>query len=250
MYKQTINKASGFSLIELVIVIVVVAIALPFVMQGLYEGVRAIILPPQVDRPFLLASEQLEVIRNSGYWIDDIDTQVPQFPGNPYDLAESWKSRLDADNRSFSSAVNGKVEVTYLKGAALAPFSGAQFDGNEKREKRKIRITVTLDGKTGVIDTYQMTYPTEARLLAILRRIKLALLQYQYNNAGSYPLSLSSLVPTYLPELPNNPYTITQAKVTHLEEILDYSFSNVSGIRTLLANSHPTATYPSLTLIW
>ena len=77
---------------------------------------------------------------------------------------------------------------------------------------------------------------------------------YASDNSGAYPATsnfATALIPAYLNEIPNNPFTSLQGKVTHREEAVDWFYQNNSGTITLApkhTQSNPR-TKPKLELI-
>jgi len=148
----------------------------------------------------------------------------------------------------------GIMTVTFLKQEdnQWLPFSTKEFDQNLPRDA--VRVTISLYGDTGQEvsqNLFLTALPIRQRLLGHLYLLKRALLLY-YNDNNIYPASLSHLVPSILVEIPNDPYTFTKKKVSHLEEITDWTYSLNTNLRqiSLYANSHSPFSFPDMHLTW
>lgn len=201
------------------------------------NALQSIVYSDQVNKLDFILQEKLEQVKNLGHWVWDVDTDNPKFTGNSKDPAVEWKTRLHGlglDNR-------GEIDVTFQKksGEYLVDFSGADFDGNEARNKIKVEVKLHVTGGVIKKETYLMVYPNQEKLMGVLNTIRRALEIYYVQN-GSYPASrgLDVLVPDYLAEIPNDPYTTERNKTTHKEEEIDYYYDHTGNTITLASHSH------------
>jgi prepilin-type N-terminal cleavage/methylation domain-containing protein len=232
------ENQSGFTLLELVVSMTITAIALLVVYNVFSSGITTSSNLKDYIKINLLLKEKSALIKGTGFWIWNVNTINPTHPNNAYDPAIMWANDLAKYGYTKQAIIN----TTFLKesGSSLVPFSGNEFDGNLPRNVAQIDIS--LYNYLNQLQTKQIIlyiYPSEAKVKALLTIIKQALEQYRINT-GSYPNtgSLSLLVPNYLAEIPNDPYTATKEKTSHTEEATDWYYENNSGTITICPYSH------------
>ncbi len=249
--KVLINHCkSGFSYVELVVCILIIGIVVGTLIELLPNGIDIFRLGLRNHKLHFLAKEKMAEIKAQKLWIHDIDTSSPSYPGLTNDLAEQWKSELNADGRNFASTVSGVIQVTHLT-AALTPFLPADFTSTT-RDQYEISVSVTEGSETATVKSYLTVPAAQQHLLGILYLLKRALQLYNENTAA-YPLSgqLNLLIPNYLPYIANDPYTAMAAPVVNnYENEIDYSYTNSGGVRKVYAISHDEIAYPNLVLTW
>lgn len=240
----------GFTYVEVVIVVLLVGGGIAFLLNAVPSGIQVFSLGTQNHKLYYLAKEKMAEIKAQKAWIQSIDTDNPGFPSATTDLANQWKTDLDRDGRSFSSSVRGQVAVSILR-SDLTPFTANDYLYTP-REYFEITVTVSQGSQQSRLKSYLTTPASRETLLGQLYLIRRALILYA-EDQGGYPATdeLWQLVPSYLPFIPNDPYTvITSPVTTGIEDAGDYSYVNTGSTRTLYAKSHPSAEYPDLELVW
>jgi type II secretory pathway pseudopilin PulG len=239
--KDQAPRPNGFLLIEIIMSLVVLSLVAVTIMTVFSASFRSNAYSKEITRIRHVIKLKQEQIQSLGFWVKDVDTDAPVFPGNAADLAVVWKTELAA--HGFSN--RAVISTTFLKysGGALTNFSASEFDTIETRDK--VRVSVGLYSSRGGLISQDMTMflpPTNQKLRAVLYIFQSALNQY-YIETSAYPATngLDALVSTYLAELPNDPYTTEKAKTTHVEEETDWSYVHtaVSNLIEISANSHP-----------
>lgn len=244
-------QSAGFSMVELLVVLVLVGGALTFLLTSIPQGLIIFNQSSQGHKLYYLAKEKVAEIRTQRIWIENVDTQNPRFPTRSNDLANQWKSVLDMDNRNFSNQVRGQITVILLMPGTYTPFSFFLDFWFTPRERYEIRISVT-QGTDVVQLIHNMTITaSEESLLGILHLIRRGLMLYA-EHTGSYPPSnqLFNIAPNYIPYIPNDPYTYHWPQLVEYMHYADYSYTNDGTTRKLFALSHPESTYPNLVLTW
>ncbi|MCP4050672.1 MAG: prepilin-type N-terminal cleavage/methylation domain-containing protein [bacterium] len=241
--KQKRNR--GFTLIEVIISITFLAMIIVVSLQGLSPSLDSISYTNEYVKINLLINEKCELIRSHGFWTRDIDTANPDFPSNPHDPANKWS----ADLALLGYEERATINVIFMKEVAgeIVPFDGEEFDGNFPRNKVRVDVTIYtpqyISTKNPLTSSVSLTaYASLKTVKAHLATMRNALEMYAYNNMGDYPLTgnLDALVPSYLVEIPNNPYTEEKNKVTHIEELADWYYENdtLSRVIVLVPESH------------
>lgn len=244
-------RQSGFSLVEIVVVLVLVGGALAFLLTSIPRGLIVFNHSSQGHKLYYLAKEKTAEVQAQRIWIENVDTQTPRFATHIYDLANQWKSQLNIDGRNFSNQVRGQITVILLKPNSYAPFSTSSDFLFTPRERYEIRASVT-QGTQVVQLIHQMTITaSEESLLGILHLIRRGLMLYA-EDTGSYPPSnqLLLIAPSHIPYIPNDPYTYHWPQSVEYVHHADYSYTNDGATRKLFALSHPEDSYPNLVLTW
>jgi type II secretory pathway pseudopilin PulG len=234
------EKTQGFLLVEVIMSIVLLStIAITFV-SVFAPGFFSAIYHKESFEVNQLIKQKGEELQALGYWVWDVDTESPAFPGNADDPAVKWKAYLQS--RDFDS--QAVMTTTFLKDVSgtLTDFSG-DFDGNNARDKARVNISLTTStGGTISQDILLFMRPTTPKLKASIYIIQTALKIYNTENAG-YPATgqLNLLVPSILDEIPNDPFTNEKDKTTHIEEVSDWKYEKFSSpdFISISPNSHP-----------
>jgi len=225
-------------MVELVLAMVILSTILLYVLRTFAPATIAATDERQLSQLSFYLQDQVTYSKSLGFWVWNGDTASTT--NNQAHPIEVWKSRL----ATMGYTGPAKMDVTFLKysGSNLVPFATVPFDGDEARDKVKVAFTLFTSQNQPVTETlYLMLSPTEQHCWATLRIIKVALMMYAADNAGAYPATgalATALVGTYLDEIPNDPFTSVQSKITHQEEIVDWFYENNGGIVTLAANSN------------
>ncbi|MFC1617606.1 prepilin-type N-terminal cleavage/methylation domain-containing protein [Candidatus Margulisiibacteriota bacterium] len=232
-----LNKR-GFTLIEIAASLMIFA-AITLVALGiLSHSTRSSTNSFEYIKLNLLIKEKLEIIKSLGFWVwDSFDTE--NLSGNTKEPAYIWKDNLS----QISCNQRGLIEAVFLKDVAgeLQDFAG-EFDGNLARDK--VRVSVSLYTSRGHPLSQSIVlsmYASHDKVKSLLGIIRKALEMYAEDNSGNYPNSgnLAVLVDdSYIPELPNDPYTTEKTKITHKEEETDWYYDNTANTITLEPNSH------------
>jgi hypothetical protein len=245
------SPSKGFTLVELVVSLIFLSLVLVTSIKVFDPALKTTAHTQEYLHINLLTKRKAEELKAFGFWIWDVDTNAPVHTGNPYDPAERWKTQLS--DIGFSN--RGVINVVFQKEVTgnLEDFAGAEFDGNEPRNKVNIAVALyTQAGKGITHNIFLSVSPSEYKLKSILYILKKALNMYYQDQAPpAYPNSLDELVDSnYLAEIPNDPFTDEKNKITHKEELSDWYYVNSisSGNITLAANSHRED--PDLILSW
>jgi type II secretory pathway pseudopilin PulG len=232
-------KQNGFSLLEMLASVTLLIVVLVLSATILSKHFQKNFESEEKTKLTFIINQKIERIRTLGFWIWDVDTQSPQFAGNAKDPAVEWGAEL-----SQLGIDRGQIAVTFLKvvNDELANFNGQEFDGNYPRNKANLKFTLTLtNGISLSREIVLYSFPAQKKLRAIMYIIKQALEIY-YTQNSNYPPSneLNLLVGSILAEIPNDPYTEEQEKLSHLEEIGDWYYENnaVSSQITLSPESN------------
>jgi type II secretory pathway pseudopilin PulG len=225
----------GFSLVEVVISLFIFIVVTTVAVNIFSPAIETVTNTERYVKLSLLALEEAEILKGVGFWVKDIDTAAPDFPGNQYDHAIIWSSRMA--EAGFTG--RGVIDVTFLKeeNNDLVPFAGPEFDGD--LDRNVVSISISLYGANGEAITQNVSlraYPSDKNLKAILAIIRNAL-ELSFEEVGNYPASLATLVPTYLVEIPNDPYTKIKKKTNHTEEITDWYYNDNGNTITLAPNT-------------
>jgi type II secretory pathway pseudopilin PulG len=243
-------KTNGFTFVELVFAIFIFSVVITVSITLFAPSLKTSDNTEEFIKINLLVKEKCEMLRSVGFWIWDVDTSNPTFPGNPYDPAVKWAEDL----AKAGYTKRGLIDVTFLKENSndLVSFAFPDFDMYTARNKVQIDVTLyTRDNQPLTQTIVLFLYPSLKNTRALMNIMRTALEQYAYNNSGIYPATneLQSLISSYLAEIPNDPHTTEKIKITHTEESTDWEYINdaVSTI-TLSPNSHRTS--PNYTLSW
>jgi type II secretory pathway pseudopilin PulG len=228
----------GFTLIELVLSLFIFTTILVVAVRILSPNLQSAGYQEESIKLNLLIKEKCELIKGTGFWVWDVDTLNPSFAGNKHDPAVKWASAL----QNFGYNGRGKIDVTFIKENAgvLEDFSGPEFDGNSPRNKVKIDVVLYNSQNYPITQNIELClYPSLQKVKAIMAIIRIALDMYEEEN-GSYPSNgnLDTLVPNYLIEIPNDPYTEEKEKDSNTNEITDWYYNNSMNTITLSPNSH------------
>ncbi len=233
--RSRVHVERGFTLVEIVLALVIFSTVMIYVLRTFGPAATAATDERQLSQLSWYLHDQVAYTQAVGFWVWSGDTSTTTNTAHPVQV---WASRL----ATMGYTGRAQMSVTFLKytGSDLQPFATTPFDGNESRDKVAVSLTLFTTENQPVTETfYLMLAPTETKTWAALRSIKRALLMYEADH-GSYPATgtlSTALVGTYLDEIPNDPVTSEQEKVTHYEEIVDWFYENNSGIVTLAANS-------------
>ena len=233
------KRNSGFTLVEIIISLAIISTILLVAIQ--------MFVPTNLSSAYLAENLKINLLLNTkyaqvkslGFWIRNVDTSNPEFPNNPYDPAVIWANEFS--NVGYNRKAT--ITTTFLKENAniLINFTdNAEFDGQTPRNKVKIDLKIFNSKNQSITRTFTLfMYPAPEKLQSQLSIIKNALLIYAYENSA-YPASdhLETLVPDYLAEIPNDPYTQRKEKTTHTEEKTDWNYTNTGSTITLSPNSH------------
>ena len=234
--KSLLRKDGGYTLLEL-------SAGLTLLVTGLviiYGGISAHINRSEKNKQRFYAQLAVQEISNrivaQHIWLWDVDTDAPEFMGNPYDISESWKQDLIPKGLSRI-----RVDIGGLQAV------GDQFQwvaGNPNHsELMELKVRVdTLEGVVASANVFMAAKADENVLKGLLVYFKQALKIY-YHEQHQYPDDLDALVlHSIIPNIPNNPYTERHHAVTNAEESLDWSYSFDSGMNriTLYPRTHPS----------
>lgn len=223
--------SAGITLIEIIISILILSVVMLAVMGVFIPSLGTSLQTFETTRSQQLVQSKINQIHSVGFWLDNVDTASPLYPSSNRDLAILWKSDFDQINLGH----RGTISVQFLKevNGIIQPFATHPFDGNYPRNKINVTVEILIEGKGKISESIQLFLSESGQSVqALLWWIKHALEMY-YDNNGSYPVSLSNLVPLYLKEIPNDPYSIEHEKITHCEEINDWSYHHDSQNRTV-----------------
>jgi len=229
----------GFSLVEITLSLLIFSIILVTVVEVFVPSAKQSAYSFEQTKIQLLVNQKCQEIQNLGFWIWDTDTSNPDYPGNSHDPGEKWKT--DLSNNGVTT--RGVIDVVFLKEIAgnLVPFAGSEFDSMLPRNIVRTEVSIYTSKGGKVTQTVVLfAVPTLKKLKSIQYIIAQALDIY-FDQNGVYPLTdqLQDLVPNYLVEIPNDPFTGEKVKFTHLEEFTDWAYTNDTGTSTitLLPNS-------------
>jgi prepilin-type N-terminal cleavage/methylation domain-containing protein len=122
-----LKNESGYSLVEVLAAIVILAVAI-LPMVGMFDaGLRAAVLGSNYDQARALANEELEEVRALGY----------EEANNAYPPADSPNSCTDPVGDTFDCEVT--TEYQTLEGGAIVDGSGAMM---------KVTVEVTWDNNS------------------------------------------------------------------------------------------------------
>lgn len=226
----------GFTLVELVLAIVILSTIVLYLLRVFAPATTATTDAAEMSQLSYYLKDQTAYIQSTGFWVWDGDTLAANNAAHPIAL---WQSRLS----ELGYSGQAQMAVSFLKysGETLVPFDTTPFDGNEPRDKVLVTLTVfTTKNQPVSTQFYLMMAPTEQKCWAALHIVKRALLMYAADHGGAYPATgtlATALVGAYLEEIPNDPFTTTLSKSTHMEEIVDWFYENNAGVVTLAANS-------------
>ena len=233
-------KNKGFTLPEVIFSIVILGTVLTYSLSVFFQILTENGNLTEYNNIQMHIQKKLVQINTLGFWIWEGDSDNTYLDEHPF---STWKTALSDDGYTGHSI----MEVTFLKkqGPNYVAFSGDDFDNNEERVR--VRVNLGLYTSKGGIVSENMTLIISKNqskyAWAQLYAIKAALRMYAENNSGNYPPTstwAADLVPTYIAEIPNNPYTKESNKVTHIEDVVDWSYTNSSNTVTLAAQSHLT----------
>jgi prepilin-type N-terminal cleavage/methylation domain-containing protein len=226
----------GFTLVEIILAMIIFSTIGLYLLRTFSPATRAAADARQLSQLSLYLQDQVTYSKILGFWVWSGDTETANNSAHPIAV---WQSRL----ATLGYTGRAQMAVTFLKysDTVLVPFETEPFDGNEPRDKVAVSFTLFTTKNQPVTETvYLMLASTEVKAWATLHVIRRALLMYAADHGGSYPATgalATALVGAYLDEIPNDPFTSEQEKVTHQEEIVDWFYENNGGVVTLAANA-------------
>ena len=225
----------GFSLLEMVISIAILSVVIVSCLKIFEPALKQGPLAREQTKLQNLLLAKSESIKSLGFWVWSGDTASSNNTLHPI---KDWQTQLQA----LGYTGRAQMSTTFYKESSgnLTPFSGTDFDGNTPRDKVKVVLTLyTSQNQAVTASVYAVMEPTVPKLQAALAILEKAIRMYGADHSNTYPATdLSALVPTYLLEIPNDPFTTETVKLTHTEEITDWYYVNSSNVVTLAANSH------------
>jgi len=230
-----IMKQQGFLLVELLISMMILSTVVITFLVVIVPALRSF----NTSREYTVLSQALNrkanEIKSLGFWIWDVDTDAPNYPGNAYDPAVKWA----ADLANFGLSNRGTIQVTFLKEVSgnLVDFSGADFDGNQPRDK--VRVELSIGNSLGTtLDQSLVLFlaPIRRHQKSIQEFIRTAL-HMRFTETGFYPTDIGNfnqMISSYLVEIPNDPYTLEKPKsASHDDEITDWYYDHNTVLDTI-----------------
>jgi len=230
-------KKNGFSLLELVAAVGILTVFIFVFTTNVSQIIEQTKLPTYIDMQKRLSLKAISTrIQTRHYWVWNIDTDQPTF-GGPNDPSVKWIEYKD--NYTGVDRVTTSVNFQKRVGNDYVDFSALPFDGNSPRDAAIVTFEVYFeDGTTSSRNVYMKLDHTQSSLEGVMLTLQDALLMYHDQNA-SFPSTLDMLVPTFLDEIPNNPLTAEHEKLSHIEELSDWGYSDGGIAANFWPQSNP-----------
>lgn len=138
---RCLKEESGYSLVEVMAAIMIMAIAIIPMVSMFDAGLRAIVLGGNYDKARAIAGEELEEIKALPFRIDNpagvTDSAVEFYP--PANSPSPPPGGSTPCSPPIDAAFTCEVQTTYLNPSTLSPDSGA-------RAVMEVEVTVEWDG--------------------------------------------------------------------------------------------------------